>query len=296
MPPFWVRAAVSVVVAAVLLTFVPIGRVWSAITAVNPWIWAASVGIFTGGHAVNAMKLGVLVGPGAPAAACLRAQFAGIAANLGLPGVMGGDVVRAAYLAPAVGAARVAAAAVMDRLVDMTVLVLIVLVASSQAGVPAAVEEGGGESNRAWWIAAGVAIAAVLAVFGRRRLLRTAAWPRVREAFAAIVQRPAAILLALTLSLGVQSTFVLTNVWIAAQMGVRTALAPWFLAWTAAKLGAVLPISLGGIGVREATLVSVLVAYGAPADAVLATGLLWEGALVAGSLGGFLATQVLRRR
>jgi hypothetical protein len=38
----------------------------------------------------------------------------------------------------------------------------------------------------------------------------------------------------------------------------------------------------------------VLGAYGASADAVLATGFLWEGAIVAGSLGGFLATQVFR--
>jgi len=294
MPPFWVRAAVSVIVAAILLTFVPIGRVWSAIAGVNPWIWAASVGIFAGGHSLNAMKLRLLIGAAAPAAACLRAQFAGIAANLGLPGVMGGDVVRAAYLAPAAGASRVAAAAVMDRLVDLTVLLLIVLVASSQAGLPAAA--GDGDSNRGWWIAVGAAIVAALAVLGRRRLRRTAAWPRVREAFTAIFDRPAAIALALAISLGVQSTFVLTNVWLASQMGVRMALAPWFLAWTAAKLGAVLPISLGGIGVREATLVSVLAAYGAPADAVLATGLLWEGALVAGSLGGFIATQAAHRK
>lgn len=295
MPPIWVRAAISVVVAGILLTFVPIGEVWSAITAVSPWIWAASVVIFTAGHATNAMKLRLLLGPGASAAACLRAQFAGIAANLGLPGVMGGDVVRAAYLVPRIGAARVAAGAVMDRIVDFTILGAIVLVASHQAGSPAAARRGGGETDPTIWIVV-AAVICLLAVLGRRRLRRAGAWPRVREAFGAIVQRPWTIVLALGISLGVQTTFVLTNVWLASQMGVRMPLAPWFLAWTASKLGAILPISVGGIGVREATLVSVLAAYGAPADAVLATGLLWEGALVVGSLGGFVLTQISERR
>jgi uncharacterized membrane protein YbhN (UPF0104 family) len=108
-------------------------------------------------------------------------------------------------------------------------------------------------------------------------------------------EAPGAIALAMMISLGVQSTFVLTNVWLASEMGLTMALAPWFLAWTAAKLSAIVPISLGGIGVREATLVSILAAYGAPTDRALAVGLLWEGALVVGSAGGFIATQVTRR-
>jgi uncharacterized membrane protein YbhN (UPF0104 family) len=103
------------------------------------------------------------------------------------------------------------------------------------------------------------------------------------------------VLLAAVISASVQIVFVLANVWLAHEAGALTALGPWFLAWSAAKLGAILPISLGGIGVREAALVAVLGAYGASGDAVLATGLLWEAAIVAGSLGGFLTTQVFRR-
>jgi uncharacterized membrane protein YbhN (UPF0104 family) len=294
MSRWWVRAAVSVAVAAIMLTFVPVGRVWSAIVEVNPWVWAASVGVFGCGHSMNALKLRVLLGSrAASASACLRAQFAGITANLGLPGVVGGDVVRAAYLAPVSGASRVAVAAVTDRIVDALALLLIVVIAGARAGFPP-VTRGSGSSG-GWWLAAIVLAIAGLAVAGRRRLRRTRAWPRVREAFSGILEHPWAIGLALAISLGVQSTFVFTNVWLASEVGLTMALAPWFLAWTAAKLGALLPISLGGIGVREATLVSVLAAYGAPADAVLATGLLWEGAMVVGSVGGFIATQVSKR-
>jgi hypothetical protein len=79
------------------------------------------------------------------------------------------------------------------------------------------------------------------------------------------------------------------------QLWQMMALARWFLAWTGAKLSAVLPISLGGLGVREATLVSVLAVYGAPADRVLAAGILWQGGIVVGSASGFLVTEMLRR-
>ena len=97
------------------------------------------------------------------------------------------------------------------------------------------------------------------------------------------------------MSLGVQSAFVMTNVWLAQQVGVTTGIAAWFVAWPLSKLVAILPISLGGIGVREAVLVSLLAPYGAPREAVLASGILWQGVLAASGLAGLIATQVLRR-
>ena len=289
----WVRAIVSLAVAGALLTFVPIGEVWGAIRGVNPLVWAAAVVIFIAGHSLNAMKLRLLVGlQAASAVSCLRAHFAGIAANLGLPGVAGGDVVRATYLAPSAGLPRVAVAAVADRIVDVLVLLLIVAVAAPLAGTPGALADGG--SRVGWWLAVLVAAIALAVAAVRRRVRRAGASTRVREAISAVLERPGAIALAMTISLSVQSTFVLTNVWLASEVDMRLALAPWFLAWTGSKLSAVAPISLGGIGVREATLVSILAAYGAPPDRALAVGLLWEGALVVGSTSGFLATQLTR--
>jgi uncharacterized membrane protein YbhN (UPF0104 family) len=102
--------------------------------------------------------------------------------------------------------------------------------------------------------------------------------------------------LAIALSLGVQASFVLANVWLAQQVGVTTGVATWFVAWPLAKLVAVLPISLGGIGVREAALVSFLTPYGAEGTAVLAAGILWQGVLIVGGLTGLVLTQMLRRR
>jgi glycosyltransferase 2 family protein len=291
---WWLRAVVSVAVVAVLLTFVPIDEVWGAIRGASPWVWAASVGVFIAGHALNAVKLWLLIGPAhLPAVACLRAQFAAIASNLGLPGVAGGEVIRVTYLAPTAGTARVAMAAVADRMVDAGVLVLLAAGSVAAAGLPPAIAASVTAGGR--WLAGVVLAVALAAIAIRRWLRRTGAWSHVQETSTGILARPGAVGLAAGLSLSVQTTFVLTNVWLASEVGVTTAVAPWFLAWTVAKLSALLPISLGGIGVREAALVSVLAAYGAPADRVLAAGILWQGALIAGSAGGFLGTQLLRR-
>jgi uncharacterized membrane protein YbhN (UPF0104 family) len=97
------------------------------------------------------------------------------------------------------------------------------------------------------------------------------------------------------MSLLVQSAFVLTNIWLARQVGVTTEAAAWFVAWPLSKLIAVLPISLGGIGVREAALVSLLAPYGAPQEAVLASGILWQGVLIVTGIAGLVVTQLLPR-
>ena len=67
-------------------------------------------------------------------------------------------------------------------------------------------------------------------------------------------------------------------------IGVDIPLAAWFLVWPLSKLAALVPISLGGLGVREATLAALLVPFGiAPALGVV-TALLWQTVLLAGGL------------
>ena len=61
----------------------------------------------------------------------------------------------------------------------------------------------------------------------------------------------------------------------------------WFIAWPLAKLSAMLPVSLGGLGVREAALALILARYGISFSHSVGLGLLWESVLVAGAaIGG----------
>ena len=276
----------SATAVAVLLRIIPFTAVLAALARVNVWTWVASVGIFFVGHYFNALKLRFLIGPpSAPLSSCVRAQYAGIVANLGLPGLAGGDLVRAAYLAPTVGTKRVALASVADRVIDSLTVVALIVIALPVAGIPAGLEV---VVHRLEWILAVMAAAATLAFMALhvRRRQKTSEVIELRA-------RRFALAGAVAISLIVQSTFVLTNVWLARQVGVTTGLAPWFVAWPMSKLIAVLPISLGGIGVREAALVSLLAPYGAPRDAVFASGILWQAVLTVTGLVGLLVTQML---
>jgi len=69
----------------------------------------------------------------------------------------------------------------------------------------------------------------------------------------------------------------------------------WLFAWPLAKLAALLPLTQGGIGVREAALVALLTPFGAAGHLVLAAGLVWEGVIVAGGLLSGGAAFLLRR-
>jgi uncharacterized membrane protein YbhN (UPF0104 family) len=146
------------------------------------------------------------------------------------------------------------------------------------------------------WIAGGAALAAAAGLVVFRLASRSKVAGKAAAFLGAVAERRSAVLAAVAVSLVVQSAFVMTNVWLARQVGVTTALAAWFVAWPLSKLVAVLPISLGGIGVREAALVSLLVPYGAASDAVLASGILWQGVLIVTGVVGLAVTHWLPRR
>jgi uncharacterized membrane protein YbhN (UPF0104 family) len=144
------------------------------------------------------------------------------------------------------------------------------------------------------WIV-GVAGIAALAAGVLVALRRTAVAGKVLQTWQEVHARRFALAGATVISLSVQAAFVLTNAWLARQVGVQTGLAAWFVAWPLSKLVAVLPISLGGIGVREAALVSLLAPYGAPRGAVLASGIVWQAILAVTGLVGLIVTQMLPR-
>lgn len=294
-----IRTGVSIVVAALLLRVVAPDDVFAALRRASPTAWLASFCIFVAGHYLNAAKLRVLVGTEAGSMRTfVRAQYAGLVANLGLPGIAGGDVARAALLAGTSGLSRIVLASVSDRAIDTAVLLGLVAIALPLAGIPPAL----GSMLRlnafslplvaAMAGALGVTLLVLAVVCRRPAILRLLRIDGVSDLTIAPVLPLLSFGLAVSISLMVQSAFVLTNVWLARSVGVTTGLAAWFVAWPLAKLVATLPISLAGIGVREAALVSLLAPYGAASDATLASGLLWQVVLLLSGAGGFLITQM----
>ena len=97
-------------------------------------------------------------------------------------------------------------------------------------------------------------------------------------------RNPLTALRALLISLLVQSGFVLLNAWIGRAIGIEVPLAVWFLTWPLAKVAGLAPISIGGLGVRDATLAALLATFGVPPALSLAESLIWQSVMIAGGL------------
>jgi uncharacterized membrane protein YbhN (UPF0104 family) len=292
MPRWILRAVVSGAVAVVLFRFVPVGAVVDALMRMSVGAWLLAVGLYVAGHSFSALKLRLLAGAESVGSALfVRAQYAGLAANLGLPGAAGGDLVRAGYLTAAVGPQRTVLATVADRIIDTLTLAVFVAAALPVTGAPPivadAVRQGGG------WLALGGLVLVGVGVAAAHRYFHRAISDRLARVWTELRSRWIDVAAAGAISLIVQTTFVLINVWLGWHVGVDLGIAPWFVAWPLAKLVGVMPISLGGVGVREAALVSLLAPYGAPPEAVLAAGILWHAVFAVGALSGLVVTQGL---
>jgi uncharacterized protein (TIRG00374 family) len=273
----------------------PVRDVLATMRRIDLVDWLVTLAVFVAGHVVSAAKWQLLANSGADFPTVLRAHFAGLVANLYLPGVAGGDVVRAAALYRKVpDKARLALGSVADRAIDTVALLVI-----AAAGLLCTIGSFESAATLLAWVGAAVAIfvaAAVLVVRFHRLLLRALpAEGRIaragEQAAASIVvlsAQRARLALCLALSLVVQCAFIVATIGLAEAAGVHAPAAAWFFAWPLAKLVATLPISIAGLGVREASLAGFLVPFGAPAAAVVGVGLLWQTIQLAGALLGGL--------
>jgi uncharacterized membrane protein YbhN (UPF0104 family) len=103
-----------------------------------------------------------------------------------------------------------------------------------------------------------------------------------------MARRPLAALGVFALSLAIQSWFVLLNAWLGRAIGIDVPLAYWFLAVPLTKAVTLAPVSLGGLGVREATLAGLLGLVGVSASDGAAASFLWQSVVYSGGLLGGL--------
>jgi glycosyltransferase 2 family protein len=108
-------------------------------------------------------------------------------------------------------------------------------------------------------------------------------------------ERPHILITGWLMGVLIQGTFIVLNALLAISCGLFLPLRVWLFAWPLAKIAALLPLTQGGMGIREAVLVGLLLPFGAAAPLVLAAGLAWEGIIVAGGLIAGLIAFLLRR-
>lgn len=292
----WIpRAAGSLILLGILFWVLPFDAILDGFAKVPLVLFLEVLVVFLIGHVMAAAKWWNLLDRGLPFVDALRAHFAGLASNLALPGAAGGDAVRAGIAQMSIkDGAKVISAGVADRLIDMLGLACL-----SVAGI-LMLEHGDTGFALAMQVLAFMAVLVVGVVYVAPRLV-PAIWNaipklparglalRTAQSFGDLGKRPGLLLLSFAVSVGIQAVFILLTVRLATAVGVGASTGAWFFAWPLAKILAVLPISLNGLGVREATLAGLLTPFGAAASAVVATGLVWQAMLfVAGGLGALV--------
>jgi glycosyltransferase 2 family protein len=294
------RISGAVLVVAVLFYFLPVRQVGAALHLVPIYLWIIVLAGYLSSHFIASLKWRLMVnlaGSGLSVPQAVRCYFAGLFSVLFLPSIVGGDVVRAA-LALRMGRSKAAVlfGSLLDRILDFLALALLTIVGA--IFVPGSLTP---TSSRVFFLAgtgAAILVAAVLLVVFllparrfsfriRRKLVR------LREAQHAMSAQSHFVFAAYLLAVFVQGAFIVLTAVLANAAGLRLPLQVWLFAWPMAKISALVPLTQGGIGVREATLAGLLLPFGAPAAMTVAVGLAWEAITIAGALLGGLASYLI---
>ncbi len=291
------RIGGSVLALLVLFHFLPLAEVWHTLRRLPLRLWFLVIAGYLGAHliAVNKWRMMVnLAGARLTFRQALRFYFSGLFSTLFLPSIVGGDVVRGA-LALRSGQSRAAIfmGGLLDRILDFAALAL--LIALGVVLVPGALPA---EAHRIF-TTAGIILAILVALITPVILwfpARKTSFPlrrgmvRLRRAARSMRRKPHYVAAALCLGLLTQASFIWLTSRVAHSTGLHLLFRAWLFAWPLAKLSALIPITQGGIGVREAALVVLLVPFGAPAVKTAAVGLAWEAVIISGGLiAGFTA-------
>jgi glycosyltransferase 2 family protein len=298
------RWAAAGLVLFALLHFLPVAPLRAALGRIPPIRFVIILLAYLCAHSVGVLKWRMIVntaGSQLDLSTSAECYLGGLFGTLFLPSIIGGDVVRLAVgLRRSPRPAAVLAGNVVDRFLDVLaqatlVLLGLILLPGSLPPQFAAI------ARQALVVAAFVAgLSLLLLTLLRKPLLAGRSHrfrrrlARFRHAFRSVQRRPQALILGWLLGVSVQTTFILLNALLAISCGLFLPLRVWLFAWPLAKLAALLPLTQGGMGIREAVLVALLLPFGAPSSLTLAAGLVWEGIIIAGGLLSGLVVFVLR--
>jgi uncharacterized protein (TIRG00374 family) len=303
--PIILRWVGGIGVLGVLLYFLPVATVRKAIVQIPPWLFVAVLLGYLLAHALGIAKWRMVVnaaGAELDFATSAQCYLGGLFGTLFLPSIVGGDVIRLAVgLRRSPRPAAVLAGNVVDRFLDVTAQAALVLVGLIL--LPSAVPENLQQTARKVLLVcvAGVVVLVALAIVLRHPLLSGRSirfrrrLARLRHALRSVSRRPHMLAYGWLAGIFIQATFLILTARLAVACGLLLSLRVWLFAWPLAKLAAVLPLTQGGIGVREAALVALLAPFGAASHLVLAAGLLWEGVIIAGGLLSGGVALLLRR-
>lgn len=279
------QALVSVVIFAVIVAKVDVAGSLAELARANTWYAMAAFGLYLLTCVANAAKLRVLL-PERTLGQLVGYTLIAQAYALLLPGQLAGEAVKAYRLArrPDTGAGRAASAVAFDKLTAVGGMLLLVLAAL----VLPPRHFGAGP---AWGAAVGVvALFGVAWLLGHMPLERTltrcfdggsTGWRtkargvalRFLETWRTMIHRPRIVLISLGWGVLVQLLSVVATWLLGHGLGIELPLAAWCIVIGGLSVVLLAPITLGGLGLREASLVGLLGLFGVDPQTALALAL-----------------------
>lgn len=291
------RLAATAVVLLLLVFVLPFDELVAALRRVPPLTWPAALTLYLSLHLLGVTKWRLLVnaaGAGLAFRDAARAYYGGLFGNTFLPSLVGGDVVRAGMVFGVVRSkSGLVLGSLVDRVQDVVGLALVAGVGALLS--PRALDP---QSRRIFVTLGGLLVVGGLMTLVAWRLVPTRRIPyryrrrlvQVRRALRATTARPHLLVAALGLGVALQSLLVVLNWWLGRTIGIEIPLYVWFFVWPLAKIAALVPVTQGGIGIREAAQAVLFAPFGVSAVMAVATGLVFQAVIIGGGLvGGAIA-------
>jgi glycosyltransferase 2 family protein len=298
------RLAVSASLVAALLWFADVHSVMERLRSLSLAFVLCAWGYYAGCQWLSSCRWRLfLCAKGirdVPVSELFRYYMIGMFLNSFLPGAVGGDAAKAYHLYRRIGDGHLAiGTVVLERFSGLLGLSLLSLVSLalglSWLGKPSIIVAVGAAALflsvivlALWWTPLSQPVQRLLGRFGPNSL-----GPRLQSFHAALAgyrDHPGTVLRAVALSLLIQGLYALFFGFVAWGLGIRIDVIYFVLFLPLVTLAMLVPISFGGLGVREAMLVLLFAQVGVPAADVLAVSLtahglnmllsLWGGALM----------------
>ena len=284
------RVLVSVGIVVYILVDVDLGDLGRALAAVDLGPLTGALALFLVGQVLSTYKwslLGRSVGFGQPVGEYARFYFIGMFFNLFGPSTIGGDVVRALYLGEGRRPGLAVNSVVFDRVSGLAVLMAlgaVALLAFPGYGLPwpltAAIVAGGAALVMGWWVSP--RLVRLLPESNQfRRQVENELEPFWRD-------RPLLARVALV-SLVFHLTQVLVQYVLVRAAGGALPLSYCLIYHPVISVMMALPVSVGGLGVREGGYLYFLTRMNIDDSIAVTVGLLWFAlTAISGFLGGAL--------
>jgi uncharacterized membrane protein YbhN (UPF0104 family) len=280
---FAVKLSVSGGLMYLVLARAGVGKVVSLIANINPWAFVFAVLAYVFSQFIASMRWQLLLKDRFSLKRLFPLYLLGTFFNIFLPGLVGGDAVKIYYLYKETGkGTQSLASVVMDRYIGYTSLMIVGLIA-----FPFGLKYFGGTWIQ--WLLPGIIVAffiASLIGFGLRLGKQVRFISNFYDYFHSYRRQGRVVAKAMLLSVVLQSVIIL-SIWVLSLgLDMDVPLHMLYIFMPVIATVSALPISISGIGIREAATVLLLATIDVEPDMATALSFAWFLSICAGGLTG----------